>query len=152
MAVASVALAPAAEAATTLTRHNVISVTKKYSVTGAQFSSCQITTNGGTCSISQGKQIARTVQLSLGATRAGVSAGLNVSQATTITSAVSCNSPALKAGQVWRGRSVGTQYTYKIQQQKGTKPRIGGTTWTTVATSGFLTALDPNAQDISCGL
>lgn len=152
MGVASLALAPAAEAATTLTRYNVIQVTKKYSATGGQFASCKITSTGGTCTITSGKLVARTVQASLGYTQSGVSAGLNISQATTVTTTVSCSSPALKAGQVWRARAVGTQYNYKIQQQRGTKPRIGGTTWTTVATSGALTAFDPYTQDISCGL
>lgn len=151
LTIASVAMAPAAEAAS-ITRLNVVNITTKKNVTGAQFASCKITTKGGTCSISKGKSADRTVQVSLGASRDLVSAGLSISKSKTQTTSVGCDSPKLKAGQVWRGRSVGKQYTYKVQQQKGTKPRFGGTRWTTVATSGYLKAHDPSATDISCGL
>lgn len=48
--------------------------------------------------------------------------------------------------------SLGTKYTYKLQKQQGSRPRIGGpVNWRTIATSGSLTAFNPYRSAISCG-
>lgn len=121
--------------------------------TGDVFATCKITSQGGTCTITTGKSVTRTIQLSLGASRSDVSAGLSISSATSETTSVACASPALSAGQTWKARAVGTRYAYDLKKQKGSTPRIGGTiTWSTVETSGRLTAFNPSSTSISCGL
>ena len=60
---------------------------------------------------------------------------------------------ALNAGQTWKARAVGTRYAYTLKKQKGSTPRIGGTvTWSTVETSGRLSAFNPSSTSIACGL
>lgn len=98
------------------------------------------------------ESITRTVQLSLGATRSFVSASLGFSSAEGVTTTVSCSSPALKAGQVWKARARGSSYTYKVKKLQAYKPRVGPTKWRTVSTSAALKAYNPYASDISCGL
>lgn len=65
---------------------------------------------------------------------------------------LSCSSPALKAGQVWKARALGSTYTYKVKKLQAYKPRIGPLKWRTVDTSATLKAYNPYASDISCGL
>lgn len=141
----------AAEAA--VYRYNVISKSSQSSYTGAVFASCKITSAGGTCTITTGKSVTRTIAVSLGASRAEVAVGLDISSADTVTTSVACASPALKAGQIWKARALGTKYTYKVQKQQGSRPRIGGPiNWRTIGTSGSLTAFNPYRSSISCGL
>lgn len=140
----------AAEAA--VYRYNVISKSSQSNVTGATFASCKITSAGGTCTITTGKTVARTIAVSLGASRGDVAVGLNISSATSVTTTTACASPALRAGQIWKARALGTKYTYKLQKQQGSRPRIGGpVNWRTIATSGSLTAFNPYRSAISCG-
>lgn len=141
----------AAEAA--VYRYKVISKSSTADVTGPKvIASCKVTTTGGKCAISSGKTATRTIQLSLGASRGDVSAGLNISSATSVSTTVGCHSPALRAGQIWKARALGTKYSYRLQKQQAYKPRIGPTSWKTVGTSGFLTAYNPYRSGISCGL
>jgi hypothetical protein len=141
----------AADAATY--RYNVINKTSQSNYTGAAFASCKITSTGGTCTITTGKTVTRTIGVSLGASRSDVSVGLNISSAGSVTTTVACASPALKAGQVWKARALGTRFTYKVRKQEGIRPRIGGgVIWNTVGTSGTLTAFNPSRSAISCGL
>jgi len=148
-------------------RYVVINKSAQSNTTGPVFASCQITSNVGTCTISTGKSITRTIQVSLGASRAEVSVGLSISSAESVTTTVACASPALSAGQTWRGRALGTRFTYKLQKQEGIHPRVGGgvtwvtpstprvgggVTWVTRDTSGQLSAFNPSSTSISCGL
>lgn len=133
-------------------RYNVINKTSTTYVTGSVFASCKITTTGGYCTISRGKSVDRSIQVSLGAGREAVSAGLGISSSFSVTTSVGCTSPALKAGQTWKARAVGTRYYYRLQQQQAYKPRVGATSWRTVATSGYLAAYSPYSSAISCGL
>lgn len=134
-------------------RYNVINKTSQKNYTGAVFASCKITSTGGTCTITTGKTVTRTIGVTLGASRSEVSLGLNISSADSVTTTVACASPALKAGQVWKARAMGTRYTYKVQKQEGIRPRIGGgVIWNTIGTSGTLSAFDPSRSAISCGL
>lgn len=141
----------AAEAA--VYRYKVISKTSTSYVTGPKvIGSCKVTSTGGSCSISRGKTATRTIQVSLGASRSAVSAGLNISSAASVTTTVSCKSPALRAGQIWKARALGTSYKYRVQKQKAYKPRVGPTSWRTVGTSSTLKAYNPYRSGISCGL
>lgn len=134
-------------------RYVVINKSSQSNSTGSVFASCKITSNGGTCTITTGKSVTRTIQVSLGASRGDVSAGLNISSAESVTTTVACASPALKAGQTWKARALGTKYTYNVREEKRSQPRIGGpATWSTVQTSGKLTAFNPYSSSISCGL
>lgn len=146
----SLAHAQAANAA--VYRYNIINKSSTANVTGAVFASCKITTTGGLCSISKGKSVTRTVQVSLGASRADVATGLSISSASSVTTTVGCSSPALRAGQVWKARALGTRHSYRVQKQESYRPRIGPTYWKTVGTSSVLTAYNPYSSGISCGL
>ncbi|WP_334148010.1 hypothetical protein [Microbacterium sp.] len=140
----------AAEAA--VYRYNVLNVTSSSNFIGGVIASCTITTGGGTCVITKGKTATRNIELSVGASRADVSAGLKISATSSVTTTVGCTSPALKSGQTWRAHAVGTQYRYNLQKQEAYKPRVGPTYWKTVETSGKLTAFNPSPSAISCGL
>lgn len=141
----------AADAATY--RYAVINKTSQSNYTGSVFASCKITSTGGTCTITTGKTVTRTIGISLGASRSDVSLGLNISSADSVTTTVACASPALKAGQTWKARALGTRYTYKVQKKEGIRPRVGGgVIWKIVGTSGTLTAYNPYRSAISCGL
>lgn len=133
-------------------KHEIQKISKASYVTGEVFASCRITTTGGTCTIAKAESITRTVQLSLGVSREVVSASLGFSSAKSVSTTVSCSSPALKAGQVWKARALGSTYTYKVKKLQAYKPRIGPLKWRTVDTSATLKAYNPYASDISCGL
>lgn len=133
-------------------RYNVIDKTSRLNVTGPVFATCRITTTGGGCDIARGKSVDRTIGLDLGASRSVISAGLSISSAQGVKTTVSCQSPKLRAGQTWRARAVGTRHSYRVQKQVSYKPRVGRTRWRTEATSSKLTAFDPRANSISCGL
>lgn len=48
---------------------------------------------------------------------------------------------------------MGTKCTYKVQKQQAYSARFGGgTQWKTVGTSSYLSAFNPYASAISCGL
>lgn len=145
-------LSSAEPASAALFRYKVIEKSSTANVTGGVFASCKITTNGGACDIARGKSITRTIGISLGASRSVVSSGLSISAGNTVTTTVACQSPALKAGQTWHGRALGTRYNYKVQKQQSYKPRVGATQWKAVGTSSKLTAFDPKPNSISCGL
>ena len=73
LALGGIAIGQAAEAS--VYRYTVIGKTSSTYARGAQIGACQITTDGGTCTVSQGKTATRSIQLSLGASRAEVSGG-----------------------------------------------------------------------------
>lgn len=152
LTVAGMVLATSEPASAAVLRYKVISKTSTKNATGSVIASCKITSNGGTCSISRGKSVSRTIGVSLGVSRSEVSAALSISSAASVTTTVACSSPALKAGQAWKARGLGTRYTYKVQKQQGFRPRVGPLNWKTVGTSSTLTAFNPSANSISCGL
>ena len=134
-------------------RYKVISKSSVSYVSGSKvIGSCKVTSTGGRCAISSGRTATRTIQVSLGASRSDVSAGLSISSASSVTTTVGCNSPAMRKGQIWKARALGTKYSYRLQKQQAYKPRIGPTSWRTVGTSGRLTAYNPYRSGISCGL
>jgi hypothetical protein len=133
-------------------RYRVVNVSSSRNQLGGVIGSCNIRSSGGTCQISRGKTASRDIQLSLGASRGSVAAGLNISAGTSVATTVSCSSPPMSAGQTWKARAVGTRYYYNVNKQKGVQGRTGIIGWNTVATSGRLTALNPYGSSISCGL
>lgn len=141
----------AAEAAAI--RYQVFNVTSVASQVGTVFADCRVTTTGGVCTITKGRSASRDIQVSLGVSRSEVAANLSISSSTSVSVGVSCTSPTLKAGQVWKARSVGTRYYYNVRKQEGrASGKVPTYKWTTVATSGRLTAHNPSPNRISCGL
>jgi hypothetical protein len=133
-------------------RYNVLNVMTKSNAVGGVIANCKITTSGGVCTITRGKTATRTIEVSLGATRVEVSAGLKISAASSVTTTVGCTSPALESGKIWKARALGTEYRYTLQKQESHRPRVGRVIWTTVETSANHKAFNPSSAGISCGL
>lgn len=114
-------------------------------VSSTSFSSCSIGTAGGTCTITSGRSVDRTIGLSLGITRSAVAASLGISSSATVSTSVSCTSPPLAAGQSWRAFAVGTRYRYQVKKTTFTGPISSYST-----TSGYLYAFNPNPSRIHC--
>lgn len=111
------------------------------------FASCQIRSDGGTCTITRGRSVSRQVQLTWGMAWSAATAQLGIGSETSVATTVSCSSPALAAGTSWKARPVGTKYYYKIRRQY---VQAGHVLKTEV--SGRLTAFNPSPSHISCGL
>ncbi|HTL40526.1 MAG TPA: hypothetical protein VL294_03540 [Pseudolysinimonas sp.] len=109
--------------------------------------SCLIRSTGGTCTITRGKTASREVQLSLGMSWASATAQLGIGSGRTVTTTVSCSSPALEAGTSWKARPVGTIYYYKIRKRLIQAGHVLSTTM-----SSPLKAFNPSASKIACGL
>lgn len=114
-------------------------------VSSTAFASCSIGTSGGTCTITSGRSVDRTIALSLGITRAAVAGSLGISSSASVTTTVSCTSPPLAAGSSWRAFPIGTRYRYQVKQTTFTGPITSYST-----TSGYLYALDPKPSQIHC--
>lgn len=96
--------------------------------------------DGGTCTI--GKVASRTTQVgtSLGMSKGSVAASIDVSLSKTSSTSVSCTSPRLKRGQIYRAYVRGISKSYKIRKT------YAGHTWT----SGTLAAREPYKLSITC--
>ncbi len=95
---------------------------------------------GGTCSIQRVQSRSTTVGVAFGLSVKTVSAGINVSRTATSSTAVTCNSPKLRKGQVFRAYVMGVYKTYRIRKTHA------GHTWT----SGLLKARQPYKTSIHC--
>ncbi|MGN6503754.1 MAG: hypothetical protein ACTHKX_12755 [Pseudolysinimonas sp.] len=109
--------------------------------------SCLIRSDGGTCTITRGKTASREVQLSFGMSWASATAQLGIGSGRTVSTTVSCSSPALSAGTSWKARPVGTIYYYKIRKRIIQAGHVMSTDL-----SSQLTAFNPSASKIACGL
>ncbi|QTX03546.1 hypothetical protein [Agromyces archimandritae] len=98
-----------------------------------------------TRTVRSGSSATRTIGLSFGATRAQVASSLNVSSAATQSISVSCESPALSAGQSWRAKPIGTKHTYKIRELTYVDAII-----VSDRTSASLSAFNPTPNSIYC--
>ena len=108
---------------------------------------CGVTTRNTTCSISSGKTAARTVDLAFGASRGLVTGSIGISNASSTTIQVSCNSPKMNPGQYFQAYPLGRRYQYQIA-----KHIIQLNRDSVVSTSAWLHAFDPYSSGISCGL
>lgn len=109
------------------------------------FADCAIGTTGGSCTITSGRAVNRTIGVDLGMSRAGVATSLGISASASVTTTVACSSGPMVAGQVWRAYGVGTRHRYQIRQTTFTGPITSRST-----TSGLLYAFDPHPNRISC--
>ncbi|MCS3442193.1 hypothetical protein [Microbacterium phyllosphaerae] len=109
--------------------------------------SCTVATGGGTCTITSGKTITRTVSVALGADIGFVKGQLTMSYADAEITSVSCASPPLAAGQTWAAWGMGNQYRYKVKRWYLTSV---GPTIPEISTE--LRAFDPDGTQIYCGL
>jgi len=78
---------------------------------------------------------------------ASATAQLGIGSGRTVTTTVSCSSPALEAGTSWKARPVGTIYYYKIRKRLIQAGHVLSTTM-----SSPLKAFNPSASKIACGL
>jgi len=135
-------------AATVKTVSSVIeksTVSNRYIDRSKSISSCSIGAAGGSCVISRGRTASRSIQLSLGVTREMVAASFGFSSGYTVSTSVTCTSPVLKAGQIWRAYAVGTRHKYKAK-----KVTMVGYLAAKTETSGWLYAFNPKAADLHC--
>lgn len=109
--------------------------------------SCLIRSDGGTCTITRGKTASREVQLSFGMSWGSATSQLGIGSGRSVTTTVSCSSPALKAGTSWKARPVGTVYYYKIRKRIIQAGHVIST-----QLSPRLKAFNPSASKIACGL
>ena len=110
------------------------------------FASCQVFMEGGTCTITTGLTVSKEVQLTFGMTWAAAVAQLGIGSSKSISTTVSCSSPALPAGSKWQAWPVGRKYFYNIRRQTIQAGRVLKT-----ETSPRLTAFNPSASHIACG-
>ena len=103
---------------------------------------CHVISAGVTCQISQSSTSTRTVQLALGASRGFVTGKIGISSATSVSVQISCTSPPMQPGQVFRARPYGERYRYKIWRYQ-----YGSST-----TSGWLYTFNPYQNAFSCGV
>ena len=73
--------------------------------------------SSGVCTTDESKSATRTIGLALGATRSWAAGQLSISTAASRTLSISCTSPRLKAGQVWKAYPLGVRWSYKIRSQ-----------------------------------
>lgn len=130
-----------------VTHYRLANKSVKKSQKGPQFASCTILKKGGKCSIEKGRTLTRTINLSLGATRNWAAGQLGISSANTTTTTVSCHSPAMKKGEIWRGYSMGSRHKYKVKKLTYYK----GRDLVDTKTSGWLYAFNPYRNSIACG-
>ncbi|HEX7716624.1 MAG TPA: hypothetical protein VF416_05000 [Marmoricola sp.] len=95
---------------------------------------------GGTCTITRVESRTTTISTGLGLSKGAVAASIGFQVGYTSSTSVSCTSPKLKQGQVFRAYVVGTTKMYKIQRT------YAGHTDTT----GYLFARQPKKADIYC--
>lgn len=72
--------------------------------------SCTVGSGGGTCTITSGKTVTRTVGVRLGVDVGFVKSQLSISQADAELTSVSCTSPVLSAGQTWATWGMGNKF------------------------------------------
>lgn len=107
--------APSASAAQLYTLHLVKTGNKKNQVNKSSvLASCSVGRSGTTCTITKGKTATRTVETGLGFSRKRISASLGISASKSVSINVSCTSPKLKKGQVFRAYPVGTRHYYTL--------------------------------------
>ncbi|SCC37287.1 hypothetical protein GA0061084_2351 [Arthrobacter sp. NIO-1057] len=148
----SLPISPATPARGSVTyyRYDVIDLkkTKNWTNTKKQLGICKVSKGvGGSCSINAGYSIGTDVSVSLGATINDISGSVGFNRHYSANGSVSWTSPSIskKSAATYRAYAVGTKATYKIRKMKGVKA-LGQkkTRWTTVSTSGTLTAFSPN--------
>ncbi len=139
-----------ARGSVTYYRYDVIDLkkTKNWTNTNKQLGICKVSKGvGGSCSFNTGYSIGTDVSVSLGAAVKDISASVGFNIHYSANGSVSWTSPAIskKSAATYRAYAVGTKATYKIRKMKGVKAMGQKTTrWTTVSTSGTLTAFSPN--------
>jgi len=125
----------------TVPRYKFINVTTKRQATlwsMGVIASCR--NNGGTCSIQRVRSRSTTVGTSFGLSVKTVSAGINVSRTATSSTAVTCNSPKLRRGQIYRAYVMGIYKTYRIRRTYAGHTK----------TSSLLRAYQPYKTSIHC--
>ncbi|RUQ87291.1 hypothetical protein [Labedella gwakjiensis] len=128
--------------ATTLTNKLRLSTSAR---SAKPIATCSVGTDGGICTISRGKSADRTISLSLGLTRSVAASSLGFSSAKSVSTTVSCQSPVMKRGSVWRAWAVGHYWKYKAQKVTYVDGVLVNT-----QTSGYLYAFNPGASRIHC--
>lgn len=112
-----------------------------YINTGQLLANCSGST-GTSCAISSTKSATRSISLSLSMSRASVAGALGISSAASQSLAISCTSPKLKAGQVYKAYPRGVRYQYKVTRTQRTWTQAGWVNGPT-STSGWLYAFNP---------
>lgn len=106
---------------------------------------CSVGATGATCSVSVGTSATRTIQLSLGITRAAVASSLGISSSATESVSTTCTSPAMTAGQRWVAYPRGQYWSYQVWSQTTLNGQLVSS-----STSGTLYAFNPTKNAVYC--
>lgn len=125
----------------TYTKHEVINKTSKSTYGSQRLSYCTVGRTGATCTVAKTVTATRSIAVDLGFSRAEVAGKLNVSASNSVSIAVSCTSPKLKAGERWSAYPTGKAFTYKL---RSTTYRDTGVVISGPTTSKTLSAFSPD--------
>ncbi|WP_143938863.1 hypothetical protein [Tessaracoccus rhinocerotis] len=117
------------------------SKTLNYVNRGQVLASCKALNTGVTCSISKGASSTRTVQLGMTMKRAEITGSLGISSAATVSVNVTCTSPTMYSGQVFKAFPMGERHRYKVQRES----LLG------IEKTGWLYAFNPTVNGFACG-
>lgn len=106
---------------------------------------CTNTSSSGSCSVSQGKTVNRTVSVGLGMSKSVISAQLGFSGSWSSTTTVGCSWSSIGTH---RAYAYGTHKRYVVEQWR--RDAIGNLLYV-VSTSNVLNAFNPNPAAIYCG-
>lgn len=98
-------------------RYSIVGLTSSSGVTLTQLGSIASCKNtGGRCTISRGTSRTTTVGVSFGLSKGAVSSMIKVDSSKSSSTSVSCTSPTLKKGQIYRAYVRGVHKSYKIKR------------------------------------
>lgn len=117
------------------------SKTSNYANRSQTLASCKALNTGVTCTIAKSASSTRTVQLGMTMKRQDITASLGFSSAATVGVTVSCTSPTMMSGQVFKAFPLGERHRYKVQRES----LLG------VEKTGWLYAFNPYSNGFSCG-
>lgn len=103
--------------------------------------SCKAASQNVTCTISKSTSSTRTVQVGMSLKRGDVTGSLGISSGTTVGVSVSCTSPKMNVGQVFKAWPLGSKYKYRIRRES-----LLPTEYT-----GWLYTFNPYTNGFTCG-
>lgn len=117
------------------------SKTSNYVRRAQTLATCKAVTTGVTCTISKSASSTRTVQVGLGLKREDITSNLGFSSSSTVSVTVSCTSPKMSKGQVFKAFPLGDHHRYKVVRES----MIG------TEKTGWLYAFNPYTNGFACG-
>jgi hypothetical protein len=118
-----------------------VTISTSYTNKADLLGSCTADGTSFNCNLSRTTSAEVSVQLSLGVSVGDVTAGLGITDSSSISTTVSC-SKEIPAGSTFEAWPIGTRYSYKVEHIESLAPTV---------TSGTLYAFVPRENAVSCG-